>query len=103
MYSCLPRGAVLTGLLLFSHAGSELTLANDVECFWLSGRAVTPSSGPMGVSRLESQDSEAMSLHSVAPRGGLNLGGAVNGGILGSSLDLLLLSDVGLTVFLRMR
>lgn len=49
-------------------AGSELTLANDVECFWLSGRAVTASPAPPGVSRLESQDSEAMSLHSAETR-----------------------------------
>ena len=52
-------------LTKFCNAGSELTLADDVECFWLPGR---PPSGPagsaLGLSRTDSQMSEVLPVSS---------------------------------------
>ena len=43
-------------------AGSELTLATDVECFWLSGKVAAPGIGANPPNRLESQGSEFLSM-----------------------------------------
>ena len=48
--------------------GSELTLADDVECFWLPGRP-TQSPGPAAsaLDRLDSSASEVLPVSSQAP------------------------------------
>ena len=49
-------------------AGSELTLADDVECFWLPG-GPAPSAAPAAsaLSRLDSAASEVLPVSSQAP------------------------------------
>lgn len=53
--------------------GSELTLANDVECFWLSGRSAQSAMSASGMSRFESDDLERMHLHSSPHQAGVQM------------------------------
>lgn len=68
LHSCFPSLSYrkYRELRQLCNVGSELTLADDVECFWLPGRLAPAAAGPAlsALSRLDSQASEMLPVSS---------------------------------------